>query len=384
MRAKLRVAWRSGVGHNKNVVASVIALTVTISKRRRLIAVVAAVVCAVVAGGRYLTPVGSNNNKIIVKPIPVEIALAEYYEGAREITTTGTTQAEDVVAVKSLIAGVVAEVNFSIGSYVKHDDVLATLDTSAIDNDIGLKTEEYEMKRKLLEATQELLDDGVISYREYVKSNLEFLEIKQSLYALLSEKEKHFIVAPTDGVIESKLVAVGESIAPKDRIAILHSADKLKIVFHLDESEHLLLKEGSYAEVYIPAVNENLVLDNFKISKVIQDKNHSFSVELIIENKNEKIIPGLFANIKIILDEKVALFRVPSSALMLDGGQSYVFLVKDNVVHKQSVEIKDNNGGYLDVISGLQQGDQVVVSEKNKLADGVAVVIDDYVSAERK
>lgn len=310
------------------------------------------------------------------KPVPVEVKEAQYYENVKEIITTGATQAEEIVVLKSAAAGTVVEINFSIGSHIKKGDVLAVLDTSTIDAEIALKEEEFKVKEKLLSATKKLLDEGIVSYPEYAKSQIDFLEIKQSLYLMLNEKEKHFIVSPIDGVIESKLVSVGETIALKDKVAILHGLDSMKVVFNLDESEHALFTEESYAEIYIPAINENIILENFKKSKVIQEKNHSFYVEFIIPTKNSNIIPGLFANVRVILNEKEPVIKIPNSALYLENSNYYVFVVKNNFVKKTKVEPSDSSKGLTDIVKGLEVKDLVVVSEKNKLRDGTSILID--------
>jgi len=98
---------------------------------------------------------GKPGHTVLIKPIPVEVVEATYQENAKEIITTGVTQAEEIILLKRLCR-TVKEVNFSIGSYVQKDDILAALDTENIDNEIQLKTEEYEMKQKLLGATKEL------------------------------------------------------------------------------------------------------------------------------------------------------------------------------------------------------------------------------------
>jgi len=91
------------------------------------------------------------------------------------------------------------------------------------------------------------------------------------------------------------------------------------------------------------------------MSKVIQEKNHAFYVESVIPNINEKIIPGLFANIRVVLGEKVAVVRIPSSAIVYDGNRNSVFVVNGTIVHKTYVEVGESNGDYVDVASGLQR-----------------------------
>ena len=316
-------------------------------------------------------------------PLIVEVVEAKYADetSVDKIDISGKTMAYESNIVKVNTTGVVQKLNFSIGSFVKKGDILAILSTKDIDHSIKVAKEEYEIHKKQIKAIKKLLSDKVISYSEYAKYRLEYLDSKQKYYNFLSEKEKHYVIAPSSGVIEEKFVAEGEFVTQKDKIAILNDNSKIKITFYIDETDyHNLRKEkNSYAKIYIPAVNESFPIENLKASNTAQDKNHSVYIEALISNENYHIIPGLYVNITIFIPKKEKVIKLPNSSIIFEDEKPFVYIVDKNDVAKQlSVETGNSNDNYVDILSGIKVDDKIITSGKNsRLHDGVRVKIEE-------
>jgi len=311
------------------------------------------------------------------KPIPVEVMTANYNEElSNEVAIAGKTVAYETLPVKANTTGMIKKINFSIGSYIEKGDVLAVLDTSEVDYNIELSAEEYQLKKKQMESISQLLDKGIISYTEYVKYRLEYLESKQKYYTLMDQKEKHYIVSPLSGIVESKLVSEGEFVMQKDKIAVVHDIHEIKIAFYMDENDyqHFKKTQDNYAEIYIPALGKAFDLSDFQTSEIAQDKNHSVYIEAFIPNPGHQIIPGLFVNIKIFMFKKEKVMKVPNSAVFFEGSDYFVYIVKDHAAMKIAVKIGESSNESVEILSGVAAGDRIIISGRNKLHDGVKVL----------
>ncbi|WP_395947715.1 efflux RND transporter periplasmic adaptor subunit [Caedibacter taeniospiralis] len=318
------------------------------------------------------------------RPIPVETIKVSYNEDlSNEVAITGKTVAYETLLVKANTTGTIKKINFSIGSYIEKGDVLAVLDTSEVDYNIELAAEEYQLRKKHMDSVQQLLDKGVISYPEYLRYRLEYLESKQKYYTLMDQKEKHYIVSPLSGIVESKLVSEGEFVMQKDKIAVAHDIHEIKIAFYMDENDYHIFKktQDNYAEIYIPALDKTFDLSNFQTAEVAQDKNHSIYIEACIPNPEHEIIPGLFVNIRIFMFKKEKVMKVPNSAVFFEGSDYFVYVVKDNIAKKVSVKIGESSNESVEILAGINTGDNIIISGRNRLHGGVKV-LEENVTAE--
>lgn len=341
-----------------------------------VIAIVVVIVCIKKVDDRQI-PVQQVNSQAVV--VPVEVVKAQYSEETNDIlVTTGKTLPYETHAVKVNITGRIKELDLPIGSYVKKGDILAVLDTTQIDYLIELANEEYRLKEKKANSMKQLADKNLISYTEYVNHRIEYLESKHKYYTLLDDKTNHYIIAPLSGIVERKLVADGEFVTQKDKIAVLYDIHIIKVAFDLDESDYQKFKSSpdSYVNIYIPALDLALKLSDFKTSEIAQDKNHSVYIETFIPNDNNLITPGLFVNVNVIFNSNKQRIKLPNSAIFFES-YYFVYVIENNIAKKVRVEIGDSDSQSVEVVSGIKPNDQVVISGKKGLHDGTKVLIED-------
>jgi len=311
--------------------------------------------------------------------IPVEVVKAEYSLGINnKLTTSGKTIAYETHVIKSNINGRVKELNCSVGQYVKKGDILAILDTEQIDYQIELITQEYELKKKKLDSIKKLLDKNLVSYVEYANYEIEYLNTKQRYYKLLDDKTNHYIVAPSSGIVEEKLVVNGEFVTQKDKIVVIHDIQIVKVGFNIDELDYQKFKSAkqSYVNIYLPALDLSLKLSNFKTSEIAQEKNHSVYIEAFIPNDDNLITPGLFVNVDVIFSDDQQVIKLPNSTIFFED-HYFCYVIENDIAKKVEVEISDSDNTNISVISPIiKSGDQVVVSGKKGLYDGAKVLID--------
>ncbi len=120
----------------------------------------------------------------------------------------------------------------------------------------------------------------------------------------------------------------------------------------------------------------------------------SIQVQVTAENSEEKVLPGMFANIKLLLPTREIVSIIPATSVLHAPYGDSVFVIEDaektgkdkhsKIVRQQFVRIGQGRGDYISILSGLKEGQQVVSSGVFKLSNGQAVVVDNKLSPEFK
>ncbi|MBK2025364.1 efflux RND transporter periplasmic adaptor subunit [Francisella philomiragia] len=313
-----------------------------------------------------------------LQPIVVEIENPKEQDSYHELTLFGKTSAYEIFTVKAKASGVIKQKLFSIGSFVHKGDLLLSLDTELIDYKIEIQREIYEIKQKQSEAMKKLVDKGASSYLEYSKFRLDYLNNKQKYYELLDEKEKSYILSPTNGIVEYISVSEGEYVTAKDKIATINDVDKIKISFDIEEDDYRKFKNSkeSIIEAYIQSLDKLITIDAFETSEISQDANHSVHVEGIVSNFDRELLPGLFVKIKLFFLDGSKMMLVPKQAVFIENDQYYVYRYNDGIADKIPVNVDKPYNDYLQISSSLNKTDKVIIASSKRLYQNAEVTLE--------
>jgi len=208
------------------------------------------------------------------------------------------------------------------------------------------------------------------------------LSIKQKENSLLDAKEKladYYIRAPFDGVVSAFNVAVGDSASASTAIATVITNQKIAEV-SFNEVDVAKIKVGQQATLTFDALEELSIAGKVVEVDIVGTASQgvvSYNVKIAFDSQDERIKPGMSAQAAIIIDSKIDVLTVSSTAVKTQGGKSYVEVVSaedlketatsttsvilKNAPQKQTVEIGLSNDSLTEIISGLSEGDTIVV-----------------------
>jgi len=236
---------------------------------------------------------------------------------------------------------------------------------------------------------QNLKEQGSVSDQQYEKVKLAYeaasAKLKQAQAALDMAKyqlEVSIMKAPFDGIIASRNLNEGETINPmmmmqgSKGVVTLVDIKKVKIrvgipdryIKHMTYELPVSVRVDSY-----PGKEFNAVIHT--ISPAANPLSRTFDVEIAVDNEEMLLKPGMFARVRIALDEKKDVLAVPVDAIMKEDSGAYVFVVSGSSAKKRKIETGITQGELLEVKSGLEEGELVVTFGKKRLQDGTAVVI---------
>ena len=203
-----------------------------------------------------------------------------------------------------------------------------------------------------------------------LKINNRFVK-KGEIILILKDGEK--IIADFAGKLGKREIAQGV-LGSESLIITLDDLKKIIIDIKVPENYVSVLKSGLKAEVTSSAYEKIFKGKIETISSRIDPSTRSILSRIVVDNSNFEIIPGQLMTVKIIYDE-IQQIGVPESAVTIQGDTAFVYTVTDNTAKKQNIKIGKRNFGKVSAISGLKEGDIVIVEGVSKVRDKAKVKI---------
>ncbi len=309
-------------------------------------------------------------------PMPVKAAPVTRETLNVEVTAVGTLRADETVIIRPEIAGRVTAIHFKEGQTVNAGDPLITLDQDEYKAQLagsaaqaGLEASSYQrlqdLQRKNL-ASQQNLDE--------TKAKLDAARAAQELNRV--RLDKTVIRAPFSGTVGLRSVSPGAYVKPGDDIANLESLGSMKLDFRVPETYLARLAVGQSLAVRVDAwPDQSFEGSIYAIDPALDEQTRTVLLRARLPNKGNKLRPGLFARVSLILERRENALVAPEQAIVPLGQTPFVYRVVDGKAVATPVKLGLRRPGLVEILDGLQAGDQVVTDGQLKIRDGAAVSV---------
>jgi len=190
---------------------------------------------------------------------------------------------------------------------------------------------------------------------------------------IIALKDENNVIADFGGKIGKREIAQGV-LGSNSLIITLDDLKKIVIDIKVPENYVGILKPGLKAEIINSAFNKTFKGKIDSISSRIDPSTRSILARIIVDNSNFEIIPGQLMTVKVIYDE-VNQIGVPESAVTIQGNTAFVYIVNAGTAEKKNIKLGKRNFGKVSVISGLDQGDTVIIEGVSKVRNKAKVKI---------
>jgi len=321
---------------------------------------------------------------------PVEIEVAVQDTIRADVRVVGTLESAARVVVRAEASGRVEEVPVEEGSVVGRGDLLVRLDTAILRAEVAAararvtRTEaELENLERRLERNRDLLDEGAIAPQEFddleasTRATRAALEEARAGLALAERRlADASIEAPFSGRLGERVVDPGDYVTPGDSLFQLVDTDPLEIEFPVPERYLGRIGQGSEVEVQV----QNRLDEIFEgrvsfMSPVVDPENRSVMVKARIPNPDGVLQAGQFADVRLLLELRAEATVIPEAAVVPGRTQDVVFVVRGDVVERRAVELGARSRNRVEITSGVEPGDTVVVAGQQRLQDGARVAV---------
>ncbi len=292
------------------------------------------------------------------------------------------------------IEGIVHSVNVDLGSQVKKDDVLFSIDSI----ELGATLTEYVKHRSLasltgknFEGEKSLHEREISSERELIEmqmifeehqTNLKAAEHKLNVLGLNEEQiaamadvghdEKQLALLPVrthiDGTIIEKHVVAGELIEPGDDVMIVANLDTVWVWADIyeDNLAGLLARKTEKGSIPVRVIVDAFPERTFAgfidyIGATMDEGTRTVKVRATLDNSDGLLRPGMFCKVNIAMGEDKEVLAIPASALLSDEGVEFVFTqLTDELYVRRLVTKGRSANGFVELVSGLSEGEPIV------------------------
>lgn len=335
--------------------------------RRSLAAIVALALCLPTADAL------AQESKPAVR---VEAQVIEPTPLVESVSAIGTLNSNESVVVRPEIDGRIVEIAFDEGEPVAGGDVLVKLDSEVYRTQLAEAQARLELSGRTYERAKALFDKGHGSAQTLDEAQAQRRADQAAVSVASAWVNKTTIRAPFDGILGLRHVSIGDYIRAGEDIVNLENIDPLKVDFSLPERYLRMVSEGSQVDVELDAFpGERYSGTVYAINPKIDPGGRSVALRATLDNSDGRLRPGLFARVKLIVDERQSALIVPEEAIVPRGDQRYVFVVEDGVARMTAVALGLRQTGRVEVVDGLSPGDVVVTAGHAKIRDGSEVEV---------
>lgn len=345
--------------------------------------------------------------------VAVAVQLVETRTLTRHINLTGQLEPIDQALAVSSTGGEVARVHVNVGDRVQVGQPLLELDFSDELRQLEQQVEQAAAALAAVEATaaeaelaltiaqrehdrmKPLYEAGAISRQQWeqVVDNLERAKLavdqqvpaqKQQAEAALAQAQRQLeitrknavITAPIAGEVAAVNTSVGNFAAPGNPLVTIIQRDRLEIRTDLTDSQIMLVKPGTQVSVTVPGAGpEPFTGEVREVALAVDPTTGKFPVRVEIPNPELQLKPGMYAEITVPVESITDVVAVPSSAIIKRDHGEFAFVVVDNVAYERAVTTGLTDGDYVEIRSGLEAGEYVVVVGNHYLTDGTRVTV---------
>ena len=307
--------------------------------------------------------------------LPVEAMIVRTQPLSATIEVPGTLLAFETTEIHPEVSGRLVNLNVKEGGIVSQGTLLAKL----YDGDLQAQMRKLDVQLKIAEQTEErqaeLLKIQGISQQEYDLSLLQVQSLKADKDIVLESIIKTEIRAPFSGKLGLKNVSPGAYITPSTVITSISEVDKLKIQFNVPERYGSQLKNGLPITFFVDGSSTTYTANVIASEVQIDEDTRSLAIRAIVNRKDNLLIPGTFAKVKIVLGENTKALLVPTNIIIPIGRKKQVYLYKAGKAMPIDITSGVRDSTNIQVVAGLNLGDTVITSGILFLRPGMSVQI---------
>lgn len=290
-----------------------------------------------------------------------------------DITNTFTSNIEPFATnnIVSQTAGRIVSINAEVGQKVRKGQVLAKMD----DVNLAKTRMQYINDSTELARLTELYNIGAVAQADYDLAKLS-LNVTKKTYGNLAENT--YLRSPINGVVTARNYDKGDMYSMTQPIFVVEQIQPVKMLVNVSESLFTQVHEGMEFDITVDAYPNEVFKGKVNLLyPTVNAATHTFPVEVICENKDERLRPGMFARVTANFGTNHHIV-VPDNAVVKQqgSGEHFVYVLQpDNTVKYTLVELGKRMGNRYEIVSGINEGDRIVTEGQVRLKDGVSVTV---------
>ncbi len=305
--------------------------------------------------------------------LPVNVYIATPSDLLNGIRAVGTLVANEEVDLTSETAGKVVKIYFKEGAHVKKGDLLAKINAEDIAAQLERAEQQIKLLAEQLERQRILLEKDAVSRESFDKLQTDYNMTAADISLYKARIEKTEIRAAFDGIVGFRYVSEGGFVQPGTKVARMVDNSSLKVEFSIPERYISLPLMGREVAFQIEGFPQLFKAKVYAIDPKVETKTRTIALRAHYDNKNELLLPGMFAAVTLITSQSSHAIQIPSEAIVPEMDGKSVWLVRNGKAIPTKIETGVRGELMVEVISGLVAGESVITTGLMQLRPNMAV-----------
>lgn len=293
------------------------------------------------------------------------------------VDVQGRVDGDENITYSAKVPAVVKRVNVKAGDRVSAGQVLVELDADVVKAQIETLKKGLELANTVYEKRKSLWEQKVGSEIEFLQAKNQKESLEKQIASARENLDMYLIKSEYSGTVDLVSIKVGQGVAPGVPAVSVVNPAALKIKADLSESYANVVKQGNPVLINFPDINKSVKASVTYSSKSINALTRTFNVEVALPNDND-LHPNMVAELKIVDYENKTALVIPINTIQEIDGEKLVYITaknekNENIAKKVVVTVGKTYGTTAEILTGLNEGDQIITTGFQDLTDGQVI-----------
>lgn len=316
-------------------------------------------------GGKPMGPL--NVNARVLKP---QLLTDEY-------VTTGLLLPDEEVSLSFETSGKIVSISFQEGATVHKGQILAKVNDKPLQAQLKRLEAQLPLARNRVYRQEQLLKKEGVSQEAFEEAKTSLATLEAEIEGVKVNIGLTELRAPFDGVIGLRQLSVGAYATPSSIVAKLTKVSPLKVEFSVPERYANQIRKGVNMDFSIEGYESPFHAQVYAVESSVDKDQHVFTARGLYANSDHKLKPGQYASINLKKEEITDALVVPSEAIVPEMGVDKVFCYRNGQAMPVEIKAGIRTAAEVQVLSGLEAGDTIIISGTLQLRMGLPVVLDE-------
>jgi len=306
--------------------------------------------------------------------MPVEAAAARSDTVVDAILATGQIEALQSIELRPDVEGRLVQILVREGSPVARGTPLFKIDDAELKAQTAQVEAERDLARQSLTRTRDLLSQKASSQAELERAEATMRSSEAQLDRLKVRLDRTLVRAPFAGVMGQRFVSLGDYVTSDTRLAALQTVSPQRATFRVPERYAEQLNPGQQVTFRVASLPGREFTGKVDfVDPVVQLPGRTILVKARVPNPRRELQSGMFIEARLATAVRPNAVVIPEDAVLPLQGSNFVWVVADGKATRRQVELGVRTPGFVEVRSGVENHEQVVVGGQERLAEGAPV-----------
>lgn len=330
------------------------------------------------SGGRPGGPPGSGPGGGPGGPsaaVPVQVSEVQRQNISSFIETNGTLEAENEVDIEARVSGPITELNVEEGMEVATGHLLARLDDREFHSRVEISRVALHEADLAFKRAESLRESQLISPEAYDQAVTRLETARAQYESDLIQLGYTQVEAPFSGLIVARYINLAEQVATNTPLFRISDFDPLLCPIQVPERDLPRLRLGQRAYLTFEAwPGERFSATILRIRPIVDAATGTVKVTLEVDARG-RLRPGMFAKVFVEIDTRADTLVIPKAALSLESIGDTVYVAEEGLASRRSVTLGFREGDLVEVLSGVEAGEEVIVVGQDGLSNGTPIQV---------